>query len=100
VLLARADLDDQGQNLAAPDSRDQVQLGPEPALAAAQGTFPRLPAGQLFFDAPAADWWARTTGPSMANNSQPMSPVKPLRGWSSSGISSHKPSWDHRRNRS
>src|SRR5262245_34906196 len=100
VLLAGAELDHQRQDLAAPDRRYQVQLGPEPALAAAQGVVDRLAAGPLFFDAPAADWWARTTDPSMANSSQSISPEAALRTWSSPRISSQSPSRDHRRYRS
>src|SRR5262249_22091608 len=100
VLLARAGLDHQGQDLATPDRRYQVQLGPEPALAAAQGVVGGFAVGGLFFDAPAADSWARTTDPSMANSSQSISPEAALRTWSSPRISSHSPSWDHRRNRS
>src|SRR5262249_58312495 len=100
VLRAGAGLAHQGQDPAPPDRRYQVQLGPEPALAAAQGVVGGFAVGGLFFDAPAADWWARTTDPSMANSSQSISPEAALRTWSSPRISSHSPSWDHRRNRS
>jgi hypothetical protein len=47
VLLARADLDTQGQALAL---TDQVELGAEAAAAAAQGVVRPLAGGYFFFE--------------------------------------------------
>src|SRR5262249_5280914 len=60
---------------------DQVQLGPEAALPAAEGMVFGLARRPFFFEAPAADWWARTTVPSMQNSDQSMAPWRIFRAW-------------------
>src|SRR5262249_55103782 len=74
-----------------PGVADQVQLGAEAALAAAQGVVVRLAGRRFFFDAPAADWWARTTEPSMQNSCQSISPRFILRAWRWRRMRSQRP---------
>src|SRR5262249_16865405 len=88
VLLPRAD----GHRHRRPlPVADQVQLRPEAPLAAAQRVVPRLPGREFFFEAPAADWRARTTVPSMQNSSQSISPECLLGAWSRRRILSQSP---------
>ena len=67
----------------------QVQFGGEAAPAAAE----RLPAGAVFFLAPAATWWARTAVESTSGR------CKPVAFWTWASTCGHTPACRQRRNR-
>src|SRR3954454_11314402 len=79
---------------------NQVQLGAEPALAPAQGVVGRLAGRPVFAPAPAADWWARTTVPSMQNREKSMPPPVIRRACRCRKTLSHRPRRAPRRKRS